>query len=95
MPGPLRAHDRDHLPCQVVPAEQIGFENVTQRFDRKVLDSRIEPVGAVVEQGVEPPARGRQNGGKTSADALGVAIVDAWRCKAFRGQPVAIGLLPA
>ena len=58
-PWPLLAHQRDDLPRQLVPAEEIGLELFAQHVGRQVLDGAGLAIGAVVEQRIDASAGAR------------------------------------
>ena len=91
----LRAHHRNDLAGQFVPAKEIGLKNSAQPVGGQVFDRAGQAMRAVVEQRVQCAAGGLKHFGQTCGDAVAVGIVDPGAVKALRPQSVAIALLTA
>jgi hypothetical protein len=82
----LCAHDRNHLPGQVVPAEQVGLELGAQCLAGQVLDRAGLAVGAVIEQCVQRAAGQREGFAETLGDAGRVVEVEPNGQQTFVGE---------
>ena len=59
--GTLAAHDRDHAPGKLVPAEEVALELGAEIGGGEVLERPRLRIAAIVEERVEPAAGPRQH----------------------------------
>ena len=98
-PWPWRAHDRHDAPCQIMPAEHIGFKLFAQRIHRHVFDRARLGIAAIVEQGIQRAAGCGQHIIDQSFDRNRIAVIEEKSLETRRlsaGQCLpACGLWPA